>query len=152
MSSQSSVTAEPSGGRVGVTAKQKGAQVEIDVTRDDGTLPPHSHQGINMEIAGRLAQALNGILLPLVAVFLLIAVNDRQLMGEEALNGTLSNTLMAMVVAITITLGVSHVLRASAAALGFALPPERAILGLAAAVTVLIALPLYHHIRRRRAG
>ncbi|MCB1055582.1 MAG: divalent metal cation transporter, partial [Acidobacteria bacterium] len=40
-----------------------------------------------------LAQALNGLLLPLVAVFLLLAVNDRRLMRSEGLNGPFANLL-----------------------------------------------------------
>ncbi len=59
-----------------------------------------------------LAQALNGVLLPLVAVFLIVVVNDRSLMGDRGVNGALSNTLMGLVVAVTVVLGASTVWRA----------------------------------------
>ena len=55
-----------------------------------------------------LAQALNGILLPFAAVFLLLAVNDRGLMGEAGLNGTLANLAMSLVVLVALLLGVSE--------------------------------------------
>jgi Mn2+/Fe2+ NRAMP family transporter len=43
-----------------------------------------------------LARALNGLLLPLVSVFLLmlIAVNDRELIGREDVNGKVANLLL----------------------------------------------------------
>ncbi|MEM9595852.1 MAG: Nramp family divalent metal transporter [Acidobacteriota bacterium] len=60
-----------------------------------------------------LAQALNGILLPVVAVFLMVVVNDRRLMGG-AVNGPAANLLMGLVVAVTTALGARGVLRAAA--------------------------------------
>jgi Mn2+/Fe2+ NRAMP family transporter len=44
------------------------------------------------------AQAFNGVLLPMVAIFLFLVVNDRSLMGERGLNGAASNTFMGIVV------------------------------------------------------
>lgn len=51
------------------------------------------------------AQVANGILLPAVAAFLLLAVNDRRWMGEKV-NGTLANVLGAAVVLVTLGLGL----------------------------------------------
>jgi Mn2+/Fe2+ NRAMP family transporter len=59
------------------------------------------------------AQAANGILLPTIAVFLLIAVNDREWMGARA-NGPLANVAGAVVVLVAALLGV----RALASVLG----------------------------------
>ncbi len=97
-----------------------------------------------------LAQALNGVLLPITAVFLLLAVNDRRLMGKGALNGPFSNLLMAGVTAVTLMLGLIGVLRAAARALGSAMPEPQTLLLLAAALTALLALPVYRAARRRR--
>lgn len=55
-----------------------------------------------------LAQAANGILLPLVAVFLLFVVNDRRIVGE-ARNGAAANGMMVAVVAVTLFLGGRNV-------------------------------------------
>ena len=67
-----------------------------------------------------LAQALNGFLLPLVSVFLFLAVNDRRLMGE-AVNGRLANVATLGVVWVAMLLGVTAVSRAVSSA--FDLPP-----------------------------
>ncbi|MEM6795022.1 MAG: divalent metal cation transporter [Acidobacteriota bacterium] len=82
------------------------------------------------------AQALNGALLPLVAAFLLIVVNDRHLMGSRRnTNGPAANAAMATVVAIATALGVRGVLRAASSALGR--PEWAASASLLAACTAL---------------
>jgi manganese transport protein len=96
------------------------------------------------------AQALNGLLLPLAAVFLLGAVNDRRLMGE-AVNGALSNSLMALVVAVSLLLGLLQLGRAGATLLGLPSPEGRWVLAAAAALTVLLAVPVGRWVARRRA-
>lgn len=50
------------------------------------------------------AQAANGILLPTIAVFLLIVVNDRGWMGDRV-NGTLANVIGGLVVTVAAVLG-----------------------------------------------
>jgi manganese transport protein len=97
-----------------------------------------------------LAQAANGIVLPFVAVFLFIAVNDSRLMGREGLNGGVSNALMAIVVFVTLVLGVTNVMRAAAGAFGIALPAEGTLLVIAAGIAVVIAVPVARAIAWRR--
>jgi Mn2+/Fe2+ NRAMP family transporter len=89
-----------------------------------------------------LAQAANGVLLPWVAVFLLLAVNDRRLMGEAGLNGRGSNLAMAAVVGVALVLGTSGVLRAAVAAAGRPALDEGVLLAVAAAVGLLLAVPV----------
>lgn len=60
------------------------------------------------------AQAANGILLPVIAIYLLFIMNSRQVMGEHV-NGWLSNIAGILVVLITIGLGTRSLL----SALGF---------------------------------
>lgn len=96
-----------------------------------------------------LAQALNGVLLPFAAVFLLVVVNDRSLMGDAGINRPATNVVTAAVVAVTLVLGVSGVLRAGAAAFGGA-PTEGQILGTAAAIALLLLVPLLMWVRRAR--
>jgi NRAMP (natural resistance-associated macrophage protein)-like metal ion transporter len=57
------------------------------------------------------AQAANGLLLPLVAAFLLWVMNDRALLGRAA-NGWLANALGAVVVGLALVLGARAVLGA----------------------------------------
>ncbi|HUP20055.1 MAG TPA: Nramp family divalent metal transporter [Gemmatimonadota bacterium] len=59
------------------------------------------------------AQAANGVLLPAVAAFLLVVVNDRRRMGEQA-NGRWANAAGVAVVAVALALGA----RAIAGVLG----------------------------------
>ncbi len=58
------------------------------------------------------AQVANGILLPAVATFLLIAMNRRSLLGEHV-NSPLQNVLGGAVLLITIGLGLRLILRAA---------------------------------------
>jgi manganese transport protein len=96
-----------------------------------------------------LAQALNGVLLPFAAVFLLVIVNDRGLMGEAGINGPAANAITTAVVAVTLVLGVSGVLRAAATALGRT-TTEGQILGTAAVIAALLLVPLFLWVRRAR--
>ncbi len=89
-----------------------------------------------------LAQALNGLLLPAVAAFLFVAVNDRRLVGEAGLNGPLSNGLTGVTVAVATLLGARGVLLAGAAAVGETVPPGALVAaagGVALVVTTLLA-------------
>jgi Mn2+/Fe2+ NRAMP family transporter len=63
-----------------------------------------------------LAQAFNGLLLPLVAVFLWIAMNDRDLLGD-GVNSRLQNLVMGVVVLVCIGLGLRGLIAAVRGAL-----------------------------------
>jgi manganese transport protein len=93
------------------------------------------------------AQALNGVLLPLVAVFLFMAVNDRRLMGGGSVNGRLANLAMSVVVAVSLLLGAGGLLRAGAAALGRPPPGPLAALVTAALAAVPLAAAVVRHRR-----
>jgi manganese transport protein len=64
-----------------------------------------------------LAQALNGLLLPLMATFLLLSANDRVLLGDYA-NGKYANLLTIVIVGITVFLGLHNILLAVDRVLG----------------------------------
>lgn len=57
------------------------------------------------------AQAANGILLPVIAIYLLFIMNSKKVMGEHV-NGWLSNIAGTLVVVITIGLGIRSILSA----------------------------------------
>lgn len=59
-----------------------------------------------------LAQALNGLLLPVIAIFLMLTVNDSQLLPSEYRNKLFSNILMLAIVGITCYLGFNNVWKA----------------------------------------
>lgn len=64
-----------------------------------------------------LAQAFNGLLLPFVAVFLWVAMNDRRLLGEDGVNSRLQNLLMGAVVVVCVGLGLRGLIAAVRTAL-----------------------------------
>lgn len=53
-----------------------------------------------------IAQAFNGVLLPMVAIFLWMAMNDRRLLGDDGVNSRPQNLLTGAVVAVTVLLGL----------------------------------------------
>jgi len=97
-----------------------------------------------------LAQALNGILLPLVAQFLLLAVNDRRLMGEAGLNRAPANVAMAFVVATTFVLGLSNLARAVSRATPIAEPRPSVLLLSVTVALVVCAYPIGRAVIRGR--
>ncbi len=99
-----------------------------------------------------LAQALNGVVLPLAAVFLLLVVNDPALMGAGRINGAASNVAMVVVTGVTVMLGAANVARAAAAAAAWPPPGEGTVTVLAAATAAVIAVPVARSVVRRRAG
>ena len=59
-----------------------------------------------------LAQALNGLLLPFASILLLIIINDRRLIPEPYRNSVFHNMLMGGVVAITLIIGGTGLVKA----------------------------------------
>lgn len=58
------------------------------------------------------AQAFNGLILPFVAMFLFMVVNDPHIMGKEHVNGLFSNICMVVVTWVTFMLGIVQVTKA----------------------------------------
>jgi Mn2+/Fe2+ NRAMP family transporter len=58
-----------------------------------------------------LAQALNGLILPLIAIFLFSAVNNREIM-KASVNRLSGNILMTAIVYITLIIGLTGIVRA----------------------------------------
>jgi len=87
-----------------------------------------------------LAQALNGLLLPFAAAFLLLAANDRELLREHA-NGRWTNALGLLVFALSSFLGLKNIVGAVAKALEIAVGVEMyPILGLMAVGLALLLM------------
>jgi hypothetical protein len=99
-----------------------------------------------------IAQALNGLLLPFVGIFLLLILNDRDLLGSEGLNGVFANTAMGLVVGLTLLLGLWRGISAAASAFSFSVPTPTTLLLPAAALAVACAIPVAAAVRRGRRG
>jgi Mn2+/Fe2+ NRAMP family transporter len=97
-----------------------------------------------------VAQALNGILLPFVAVFLFLVVNDRRLMGPGGINFMLINIIMGIIVIVTIVLGVLKTAQAITSALNLPMLEEKSMMMVSAAITLLIAVPIARSAVKRR--
>lgn len=97
-----------------------------------------------------LAQALNGIILPVVAIFLLMMVNNAALLDSMHLNGNGYNLVMSLVVFVTILLGVRNVLNVTVRLSGLDTIDERWMLAGAVAVSLLCFWPLYRRIKQLR--
>ncbi len=59
-----------------------------------------------------MAQAINGVLLPIVTIFLLLAMNDRRLLPTEFINKLFSNLITLLIVGVTCFLGLDNIWRA----------------------------------------
>lgn len=96
-----------------------------------------------------LAQALNGIILPVIAIFLLLMVNDRGMLGE-AVNSTGANLLTALIVYVTVILGITNLSRALSRLVDISLVQESWIIGIASLLSLLLVFPLYRLIKKYR--
>lgn len=83
------------------------------------------------------AQAFNGALLPLVALFLFAAMNDRELLGEDT-NGPLANAFGLLVVGVATMLGLMALVKAGSAVFGYALPDPEWLLPAFAVIGVVL--------------
>jgi Mn2+/Fe2+ NRAMP family transporter len=61
-----------------------------------------------------LAQAINGALLPIVTIFLLLAVNDKNILLPDYTNKPFTNILMLIIVGVTCFLGLNNIWKALA--------------------------------------
>lgn len=99
-----------------------------------------------------LAQALNGAILPVVALFLMIAVNDRRLMGAEGLASPCMNVMIGFSVIVALLLGASGILKAVYSCAGLSAPDEITRLAVAGVLVAVVAAPVIKQIKRRRSA
>ncbi|KPK75576.1 MAG: hypothetical protein AMJ79_10880 [Phycisphaerae bacterium SM23_30] len=97
-----------------------------------------------------VAQALNGLILPFISIFLLFVVNDPKLMGKKALNGRLSNIFLGLVVWVSLFLGLYKVFDAVCQAGKFARPGQNITLGIIMAAALLISAAIWVMIYAQR--
>jgi Mn2+/Fe2+ NRAMP family transporter len=88
-----------------------------------------------------LAQALNGVMLPVVALVVLIAVSDLSTVGRTRLPTVRHTLLLSLAVAVTVVLGTSSVVRAAAAVLRLDAPSGGLVMTVATVVVVAAAPP-----------
>jgi len=64
------------------------------------------------------AQALNGLILPFISIFLWYAINNKNLMGTEGVNSFIANILFGIVVWVTLILGGQNIITSIIKTLG----------------------------------
>jgi Mn2+/Fe2+ NRAMP family transporter len=89
-----------------------------------------------------LAQALNGFVLPLVAILVLIAVNDRSRLDQEMVNGWLANLFGLACVGVTVVVGLNGLGRVAAQLSGGESPGAAIVMRLGGVVLLGVVLIL----------
>jgi hypothetical protein len=99
-----------------------------------------------------LAQALNGVILPVVAIYLLLMVNSAADLGPEQMNSPGANAIMGIVVFLTVVLGVTNLLEALNNLFAVPLVSSTIILSVSVGGAVLLAWPVGRAAVRLRRG
>ncbi len=98
-----------------------------------------------------LAQALNGIILPVIAVILFLMMNQTIILPEQHQNRTFYNILSGFVVYLTVLIGFTNLLRALSRGLDFPLPDQRFIFFTSAVIFALLIIPVIKKMYNRTA-
>jgi Mn2+/Fe2+ NRAMP family transporter len=89
-----------------------------------------------------LAQALNGIILPFITIFLLLVMNDATLLDKSSINSGYYNFLMGIFVFATLVIGLTNLAKALNNISELPLVNETYILYISIAIASVIALPV----------
>lgn len=95
-----------------------------------------------------LAQALNGIILPVIAIILFLLINNRRIINEQHQNKPFYNLLTAVVVFLSVLIGLTNLFRASFRIIGTEWISPTAILLLSFVIFALFMFPLANNIFR----
>ena len=97
------------------------------------------------------AQAVNGMILPFVCVFLFTVINNAKVMGKEHLNGFFSNFMMAVVTWVTLILGIKNVAESISKARGIKIEnSDTLFVGAVVIALVITLMVIFFVIRKRR--
>ena len=86
-----------------------------------------------------MAQVINGLILPFVALSIFFVINDEKIISMKHKNGLIANMVLLFIVGITIFLGIFHLVSASMNILKVSseIPYEMTIAGLVSIITIL---------------
>ncbi|MDX1586388.1 MAG: Nramp family divalent metal transporter [Balneolaceae bacterium] len=99
-----------------------------------------------------LAQALNGIILPFVTIFLLLVMNDASLLDRKAINSNAYNLIMGMIVFATLVIGLTNLAKAMNNISHASIVNETYILYASTVIAILVAWPVINRIKNYRTG
>jgi Mn2+/Fe2+ NRAMP family transporter len=89
-----------------------------------------------------LAQALNGIILPVIAVILFLLMNNNRVLPGQHQNGTVLNLLTGIVVWLTILIGLTNLLRALSRITEFDIPDQTVITVISVIIFLIVIVPV----------
>jgi len=95
-----------------------------------------------------LAQALNGIILPVIAVILFLLMNNSRVLPKTHQNGTFQNLLTGIVVWLSILLGLTNLLRALSGILGFAVLGQTTLTLISGVLFLVVIVPVMRRLIR----
>jgi manganese transport protein len=93
-----------------------------------------------------LAQALNGIILPVIAVILFLLMNNPEVLPKQHQNKMAYNALTTIVVYLTVLIGLTNLFRALSRATGIELPGQTVILFVSAIIFLFLMIPVLKNI------
>ncbi len=97
-----------------------------------------------------LAQALNGLILPFISIFLIFVINDVTLMGKNGVNGWISNFFMAVIVWITLILGFTNIINAISKASFISIYAKYTSIEYVGAISLFISVSIFINVYRMR--
>ncbi len=90
-----------------------------------------------------IAQALNGLILPFISIFLIYVINDPVLMGKGKTNGWFSNILLGIIMWITMILGAISIAESISSGLGIELPDGNDLILIISSVSLVISIGIF---------
>lgn len=88
-----------------------------------------------------LAQALNGVILPIIAVILFLLMNSERVLPGDYRNGKLYNGTMSIVVYLTILIGMTNLFRAVSRMLGLETINETVLVLFSLGIFLIVIIP-----------
>lgn len=88
-----------------------------------------------------LAQALNGLILPIIAIILFLLMNNEKILSGRYRNGNLYNVMMSIVVYLTLLIGVTNLFRAGSRMLGIELINESVLVMISFGIFLIVIIP-----------
>lgn len=88
-----------------------------------------------------LAQALNGLILPIIAVILFLLMNSERVLPAGYRNGNLYNITMSIVVYLTILIGITNLFRAGSRMLGLQIINETVLIIISLCIFLIVIIP-----------
>lgn len=89
-----------------------------------------------------LAQALNGIILPVIAVILFLLMNNDRILPAAHQNSRFYNILTGFVVYMTVLIGLTNVMRAASRAFDIMIPGQTALVLISLLLFFLLMIPV----------